>query len=200
VEKRIKVYRINEWDCRPEHRRFVDPNKARNLRKELLNIEQMKIASLNNALCVAQTPIQKKKAAQSKSLIERYSSSCYLQLLDDEPAPGDSHLDKIKKERVMRVSEQKKKLLNELAAKLDQVTHDHTYASLSKGVEDTMSLNNDTSMGQLHGIQLYISEVAISASQAKELEEQTRDQSTSDLWHNQRKLRITASIMKEVCH
>jgi len=63
-----------------------------------------------------------------------------------------------------------------------------------------MSLNNDSSMGQLHGIQLYNSELAISASQAKELEEQTRDQSTSDLWHNQRKLRITASIMKEVCH
>jgi len=111
--------RFNEWDCRPEHRRIVDPNKSRNLRKELLNIEQMKIASLNNDLCVAQAPIQKKKADQSKSLIERCSSSCYLQLLDDEPAPVDSHLDEIKKERVMRASEQKKRLLNELAAKLD---------------------------------------------------------------------------------
>jgi len=34
VKKRMKTYRINEWDCRPEHRRIVDPNKSRNLRKE----------------------------------------------------------------------------------------------------------------------------------------------------------------------
>jgi len=74
----MKTYRINEWDCRPEHRRIVDPNKARNLRKELLNIEQKKIDRSSNALCMAQTPAQKKKAALDKSLLERYSSSCYL--------------------------------------------------------------------------------------------------------------------------
>jgi len=66
---------------------------------------------------MAKTPAQKKKAALNKSLLERYSSSCYLQLLDDEPAPSYSHLDEIKKERVIRAAEQKKKLLNELAAR-----------------------------------------------------------------------------------
>jgi len=49
-------------------------------------------------------------------------------------------------------------------------------------------------------IQLYNNEVVIDASVAKVLEEKTREQSSSNLWHNQRKLRITASIMKEVCH
>jgi len=41
---------------------------------------------------MAQTPVQKKKAVLDKSLLERYSSLCYLQLLNDEPAPVDSHL------------------------------------------------------------------------------------------------------------
>ena len=108
VKKRIKAHRINEWNCRPGHRRILDPNIARNLRKTLSHVEQMKIASANHALCMAQTPAQKKKAAQTKSLLERYSSSCYLQLLDDEPAPVDTHLDEIKKERVLRAAEQKK--------------------------------------------------------------------------------------------
>ena len=49
----------------------------------------MKIASANYALCMAQSPAQKKKAAQTKSSLERYGSSCFLQLLDDEPAPVD---------------------------------------------------------------------------------------------------------------
>ena len=72
TEKRMKAYRINEWDCRP---RIIDPNKPRNLRKALSHIEQMKIASANYALSLAKTPAQKKKAAQTKSLLERYSSS-----------------------------------------------------------------------------------------------------------------------------
>jgi len=79
VEKRMKTYRINEWDCRPEHRRIVDPNKARNLRKELFNILSKRKLIV---LCMAQTPAQKKKAALDKSLLERYSSSCCLQLLE----------------------------------------------------------------------------------------------------------------------
>jgi len=105
------------------------------------------------------------------------------------------------KERVIRAAEQKKKLLNELAAKLDQVHHDHTYVSLSREVKEATFPNNNTPRGQMHScIQLYNNEVVIDASVAKVLEEKTREQSSSDLWHNQRKLRITASIMKEVCH
>ena len=200
VVKRPKTHRINEWDCRPEQRRIIDPNKARNLRKALLNVEQLKIASASYALSAAETPAQKKKAAQTKSLLERYGSTCFSQLLDDEPAPVDSHIDEIRKERVVRAAEQKKKLLNELAAKLDQVKHDHTYASFNPQMEDDTIPANDTPAGLSHVMQLYNSEVVLDAKQIEELEEKTRGQSTSDLWHSQRKLRITASIMREVCH
>ena len=67
-------------------------------------------------------------------------------------------------------------------------------------MEDSTFPSNDIPTEQSHGMQLYNSEVVIDAELAKELEEKTREQSTSDLWHNQRKLRITASVMKEVCH
>ena len=67
-------------------------------------------------------------------------------------------------------------------------------------MEDNIFPSNDAPTGQSHGMQLYNSEVVIDAKLAKELEEKTQEQSTLDLWHNQRKLRITASIMKEVCH
>ena len=67
----------------------------------------MKIASANYALCMAQSLAQKKKAVQTKSSLERYGSSCFLQLLDDKPAPVDSHLDEIKKERLAQAAKQK---------------------------------------------------------------------------------------------
>jgi len=56
---------------------------------------------------------------------------------------------KVKKERLIRATEQKKKLLNELVAKLDQVHHDHTYASLSREVEETTFSNENTPRGHL---------------------------------------------------
>lgn len=67
-------------------------------------------------------------------------------------------------------------------------------------MEDSTIPTNDTPVGLSHAMQLYNSEVIIDPKLAEELEEKTREQSTSDLWHSQRKLRITASIMREVCH
>ena len=67
---------------------------------------------------------------------------------------------------MIQAAEQKKKLLNELAAKLDQVRHDHTYTSLSREVEEATFSNNNTPWGQLHSsIQLYNNEVVIDASE-----------------------------------
>jgi len=130
----------------------------------------MKIASTNYALCMAQSPAQKKKAVQTKSSLERYSSSCFLQLLDDKPAPVDSHLDEIKKERLAQAAKQKQRLSKELAAKLDHVNHDHTYAVFSGEVEYSSFPSNDSPTHESHGMQLYNSEVVIDVKLAKELE------------------------------
>jgi len=42
--------------------------------------------------------------------------------------------------------------------------------------------------------------VVLNSKEAAELEFKTREQASSELWHSERKLRITASIIKEVCH
>ena len=48
--------------------------------------------------------------------------------------------------------------------------------------------------------QLYEVKVVLNSEQAIELELKTWEQASCDLWHSERKLRITASVIKEVCH
>lgn len=48
--------------------------------------------------------------------------------------------------------------------------------------------------------ELYANHVCITHADIIALELQTRAQSDSELWHQERVLRITSSIMKEVCH
>ena len=42
--------------------------------------------------------------------------------------------------------------------------------------------------------------MVINSNEAVELEFKIREQASSELWHNEQKLWITASVMKEVCH
>lgn len=98
VEKRPKKHRVNECDCHFINRRLVDPNIARNLGESLLSIEQTKVAAANHAISIAQTPSERRKANQTKLLLDKYGSSCYLQFLDDEVAPLKTHLNEIKQE------------------------------------------------------------------------------------------------------
>ena len=46
----------------------------------------------------------------------------------------------------------------------------------------------------------YEEHVCISPTEAIEIEAMTHKQSFSDLWHQERTFRISASIMKTVCH
>ena len=172
------------------------------MRETLLSIEQSKIVAANYVASVAQTASEKKKATQMKSLLQRYGSSCFLQLLDDEPAPLETHFDEVKKERLARAVAQKKRLLTEIAATLHNVNHDHTYACANQeGTEDAAIGNLKSELPTSQSVHLlYECEVVLNTKAAAELEQQTRNQATSELWHSERKLRITASIMKEVCH
>ena len=86
-------------------------------------------------ISVAQTFSERRKANQAKLLLEKYGYSCFLQLLDEAPAPLETHLDEIKQERLSRAAAQKK-LLHDLAAKQSHVNDDHTYASISNGGTD----------------------------------------------------------------
>ena len=97
---------------------------------------------------------------------------------------------------------QKKRLLTEIAAPLHNVNHDHTYACANQeGTEEAAIGNLKSELPTSQAVHLlYECEVVLNTKAAAELEQQTRNQATSELWHSERKLRITASIMKEVCH
>lgn len=125
----------------------------------------------------------------------------FLQLLDEEPAPLETHLDEIKQERLSRAAAQKEKLLHDLAAKLSHVNHDHTYISKSNDetVFEGQESNYSPATSQVVH-QLYEGKVILNSKGAVELELKMREQALSELWHSERKLRITASVMKEVCH
>ena len=83
-------------------------------------MEQTKVAAANHAISVAQASSERRKANQTNG------SSCLLQMLDEEPAPLETHLDEIKQEQLSRAGAQKEKLLHFLAAKLSHVNHDQT--------------------------------------------------------------------------
>ena len=117
IDKKVKAHRSNQWDCRPANRRIIDPNKTRKLKESLSHNHQNKITIANHAISVAKSIAEKKRANQAKLLLERYESSCYLQLLDNEPAPAENHLKEIKSEQLTRAAMQRRLFLDELLAK-----------------------------------------------------------------------------------
>jgi len=100
VEKRVKLHTINQWDCRPVSRRIVNPNKARSLRERLCAVQQSKADAAETDLVSATNEAEKKKAYRSKYMIEKYGICCFLQLLDNEPAPVENRAEILKQERL----------------------------------------------------------------------------------------------------
>ena len=81
--------------------------------------------------------------------------------------------------------------------------HDNTHASVSDDEKEAAidDMNNGSCPAILHLIQqLYKGKVVLNSREAAELEVETREQASTELWHSERKLWITASVMKEVRH
>ena len=108
-KKRCKLHHVNKWDCRPSTRRIIDPDKARTLKESLYIIEHNKINDANFAISTASTKREREKAPAKVSMMTNYGTSCFLQILDDDPAPLDNRKDEIWKERIAQ-AETKKKL------------------------------------------------------------------------------------------
>ena len=96
VEKRPKLCKVNQWDCRPTSRRVAHPERKINLRNRLARIKQMKTEAATHAVSAAVSDSEKKKAVEAQSMLFRYGTSCFLQLLDDEPAPSENRLQQIR--------------------------------------------------------------------------------------------------------
>jgi len=205
TDKRSKVHRVNSWDCRPVSNRIVDPNKARNLHKRLAVLEQCKITAADEAVSLAVTQSENKKATQTKAMLAKYGTSCFLQLLDEDVPPAVENRIEVmqseRQERLERAVAKKTKILSELAIAQQSISLDHSYAcapdaSKSCIVQDQVALVQQQDLVD----KLYYNHVWLSPDSCRQLSANTQSQSDSECWHNERKLRITASIMREVCH
>ncbi|XP_065884579.1 uncharacterized protein [Dysidea avara] len=198
-EKRSKALHVNKWDCRPDTRRIVDPNKARRLRESLSEIEQNKLYSADFAICTATTVKERKQALEKKSMISSYGTSCFLQILDEEPAPEISRKEEMRKERLARAEEQKQFFMQQLAVQQTSVQHDHDYVLRCDAAPSKQCITCETVI-QKQADELYNQHVCVSPNSISEIEESTRGQHQSQKWHHERRLRLTASVMKEICH
>ena len=119
-KKRDKLHHINKWDCRPSSRR---------MRESLCNIKQNKIDAAYFAVSTASTEREREQALAKVSMMSSYSTSCFLQILDDDPAPLDDRKDEMRKERIACAEMKKKLFMQQLSANQTSVKHDHNYAA-----------------------------------------------------------------------
>jgi len=198
VEKRPKVHKINEWDCRPTSRRIAQPVRKAKLWNRLITLDQSKKDASTRAIYSATNDTERKKAIAAQSMLIRYGTSCFLQLFDAEPAPSVNRSERIREERIARAAAQQLKFTQSLSQMVNNVNHDHSY---QKSVITASQYKVKDEPPPLHLLRaLYEEHICIDPTEAAELELTTRNQSQSDCWHEQRKLRITASIIKTVCN
>ena len=131
-------------------------------------------------------------------MLSTYGTYGYLQLLDNEPAPLESREKELRKEKLARAIEKKQQFLEQLEIEQLNVMLDRCYTS--KTVSKKANMKPSNSEKQLLLKELYSNYVCIDHAAIVDLELQTRTQSDSPLWHHERTLHITSSIMKEVCH
>ena len=130
-KKRCKLQHVNKWDCRPSSRKIIDPDKARTLRESLCIIEQNKIIAANFAINTASTEREREQALAKESMMTNYGTSCFLQILDDDPVPLDNRKDKMRKERIAWAELKKQLFMQQLSANQSSVKHDHNYINNS---------------------------------------------------------------------
>lgn len=128
-KKRDKLYHVNKWDCRPSSRRIIDPDKVRTLRESLCIIKQNKIDAAKLAVSTASTEREREQALAKVSMMTSYSTSCFLQILDDDPAPPNDRKDEMREERIARAEMKKKLFMQQLFTNQTSVKHDHDYAA-----------------------------------------------------------------------
>lgn len=80
------------------------------------------------------------------------------------------------------------------------VIHNHAYAAKSVNLNATGEVLKYPVVNQQLVRCFYNNHIHISATEIKDLETRTQSQVDCELWHQERRLQITASVMKEVCH
>jgi len=86
------------------------------------------------------------------------------------------------------------------AALQSSVIHDHDYTCNADPFPNQEENYKELNVQQRLIHDLYAYHLHVNATRISGLEASTRGQHESEEWYSERKLRITASIMKEVCH
>ena len=106
-----------------------------------------------------------------------------------------------RQERLERAVAKKKKFLSELATAQQSISLDHSYACAPDASKSCILQDQVTLVQQQDLVdKLYHNHVWLNPDSCRQLAANTQSQSDPECWHKERKLRITASIMKEVCH
>ena len=126
-------------------------------------------------------------------MVTRYGTSCFLQLLDDETAPSEDKIQKAREERISKAKAMQSRFQQELCDLISVANHDHSYSS--SAIAASPYTVEDSKVPPSPDIvrNLYEEHICIGPSEAIYIE-------ASTLWHDERKLRISASIMKTICH
>ena len=77
------------------------------LRESLCIIKQNKIDAAYFAVSTASSEREREQALAKVSMMTSYGTSCFLQILDDDPAPMDNRKDEMRKERIARAEMKK---------------------------------------------------------------------------------------------
>ena len=133
-------------------------------------------------------------------MIEKHGTSCFLQLLDGEAAPAENRLEQMKRERLTLAAAKNQKFKDDLSARLLHLNSDHCYYTSNDMLGDSKDDKKVIPSSKYLVNQLYHCHICLDSESIIELERSTHQQHCSEVWHMERKLKITASIVKEVCH
>ena len=113
-------------------------------------------------------------------MMTTYGTNCFLQILDDDPAPLDNRKDELQKERKARAEMQKKRYMEQLSTSQSSVKHDHNYALAKDFSTPTQEVPAGDYEQQKLINDLYNHHVCIDAAAIQELELSTRAQHQTD--------------------
>ena len=150
------------------------------MRKKLLSVDLAKKEAVTLAVASATNDVERKKAIEAQTMLMRYGTSYYLQLLDDAPAPSSQNRTLMARdEQIAKAEALRSKFQRDLSSLLDQVNCDHAYSTSPITAAYYEVKNVPPPLYLVRS--LYEKHVCICPSE----EARTRGQRLSDLWHNE---------------
>ena len=85
-------------------------------KKETVSDRPRKKEAAVQAVCSATSDVERKKAIEAQAMLNRYGTSCFLKLLDDEAAPSEDRTQRARDEQLAKAKAMKSKFQHELSS------------------------------------------------------------------------------------